>query len=67
MLSDVYVLIFIINSCIPRRLPGGGGHCDLDSVDVLAVTVLRAQGFLGSAFIWWTDISIRLGITRIGR
>ena len=44
ILSDVCVLIFIVNSCIPRHLPGGGGHCDLDIVDLLAVTVLKVHG-----------------------
>ena len=41
--SDVCVLFLIVNSCVPRHLPSGGGHCGLDSVDLLAVTVLKVH------------------------
>ena len=43
ILSYVCVLICIVDSGISRHLPDGAGHWDLDSVDLLAETVLKSS------------------------
>ena len=43
ILSNICVLICIVDSCISRHLPDAGGQWDLDSVDLLAVMVLKSS------------------------